>query len=121
MSYQNFAEAYIQPQYTSLKPVNKDTSTNYSQELMIFLSQHPEFSAKQSHLEFLRYCYEHYINCDPVSRNLPIQEKLKKAGEMSKFHGHHYWGKRITIGLNIEWWKFMPQSATRKGMDCSDW
>ena len=84
MSYQNFAEAYIQPQYTSLKPVNKDTSTNYSQELMIFLSQHPEFSAKQSHLEFLRYCYEHYINCDPVSRNLPIQEKLKKAGEMAR-------------------------------------
>jgi hypothetical protein len=84
MSYKYFAEAYIQPQYTSLNPVYKDTSTNFSQELLIFLSHHPEFSTKQSHLEFLRYCYDHYIDGDPVSKDLPIQEKLKKAGEMSR-------------------------------------
>jgi hypothetical protein len=83
MSYHKFADAYIQPQYTSLKPVCKETPTNFSQELLVFLSQHPEFSTKQSHLNFLRYCYDHYINCDPASRDLTIQEKLKKAGEMS--------------------------------------
>ena len=84
MSYQNFAEAYIQPQYTSLKPECNDTSTIFSQELLLFLSQHPEFSSSKSHLDFLCYCYDHYINCDPISRNLPLQEKFKRAGEMAK-------------------------------------
>jgi hypothetical protein len=84
VSYNKFAEAYIQPQYTSLKPVSKDTSTNFSQELLIFLSQHPEFTSTKSQLDILRYCYDHYINCDPISRDLPLQEKFKRAGEMAK-------------------------------------
>jgi hypothetical protein len=84
LSYNKFAEAYIQPQYTSLKPVSKDTSTNFSQELLIFLSQHPEFTSTKSQLDILRYCYDHYINCDPISRDLPLQEKFKRAGEMAK-------------------------------------
>jgi hypothetical protein len=84
VSYRKFAEAYIQPQYTALKSMNKDTSTQFSQELMIFLSQHPEFTSSKSLFDILRYCYDHYINCDPTSRDLPIQEKLKRAGEMAK-------------------------------------
>jgi hypothetical protein len=84
MSYQNFSEAYIQPQYTSLTPMSKDTTTNFCQELQIFLAQHPEFTSTKSHLDILRYCYDHYINCDPISRDLPIQDKLKQAGEMAK-------------------------------------
>jgi hypothetical protein len=84
MSYHNFADAYIQPQYTSLKPECKDKSANFSQELLLFLNQHPEFSSSKPHLDFLRYCFDYYINCDPVSRDLPLQEKLKKAGEMAK-------------------------------------
>jgi hypothetical protein len=84
VSYNKFAEAYIQPQYTSLKPVSKDTSTNFSQELLIFLSHHPEFTSTKSQLDILRYCYDHYINCDPISRDLPLQEKFKRAGEMAK-------------------------------------
>jgi sulfur relay (sulfurtransferase) DsrC/TusE family protein len=84
LSYQKFAEAYIQPQYTALKSDNKDTSTNFSQELMVFLSQHPEFTSSKSHFEILRYCYDHYINCDPSSRDLSLQEKFKLAGEMAK-------------------------------------
>ena len=84
MSYQKFADAYIQPQYTTLQPVNKEASANFSQELLIFLSQHPEFTSAKSQLEILRYCYDHYINCDPMFRDLPLQEKLKKAGEMAK-------------------------------------
>jgi hypothetical protein len=84
MSYQNFAEAYIQPQYTSLMPESKDTSNNFSQELQLFLAQYPEFTKSQSHLQFLQYCFDNYINMDPKSRDLPLQEKLKQAGEMSR-------------------------------------
>jgi hypothetical protein len=84
MSYQNFAEAYIQPQYTSLTPVSNNTSNNFSQELMIYLSQHPEFTSTKLQLDILLYCYDHYINCDPISRDLPLQEKIKQAGEMAK-------------------------------------
>jgi hypothetical protein len=84
MSYQNTIDAYIQPQYTTLRAMRKETTANFSQELQIYLGQHPDFSAKQSHLDFLRYCYDHYINCDPISRDLPIQEKLKQAGEMAE-------------------------------------
>jgi hypothetical protein len=84
MSYQKFADAYIQPQYTTLQPVSKEASANLSQELLIFLSQHPDFSSNKSHFDFLRYCFDHYVNCDPISRDLPIQEKLKQAGEMAK-------------------------------------
>jgi hypothetical protein len=84
MSYNNFAEAYIQPKYTSLKPVSKDASINFFQELAVFLSQHPEFASSKSRLDILQYCCDHYINCDPISRDLPLQEKLKRAGEMAK-------------------------------------
>ena len=83
MSYKNFSEAYIQPQYTSLKPVSKDATTNFSQELQFYLAQHPEFTSTKSHVDILCYCYDYYINCDPISRDLPIQDKLKQAGEMA--------------------------------------
>jgi hypothetical protein len=84
MPYQNFSEAYIQPQYSSLNTVSQDKAANFSQELLIFLSQHPEFSTDKSQLDVLRYCYNHYINCDPITRDLPLQEKIKQAGEMAK-------------------------------------
>ncbi len=84
MSYHNSVESYIQPQYTSLTPERKDTSTNFSQELLLFLSQYPEFSSSESHLKFLRYCFYHYINCDPISQELPIQEKLSKQVKWPK-------------------------------------
>ena len=84
MSYQNFAESYIQPQYTELKPGSQESSNNFYQELMIFLNNHPEFISNRSNLEVLRYCYDYYVNCDPISRDLPIQEKFAQAGEMAK-------------------------------------
>jgi hypothetical protein len=84
MSYQKLAEEYIQPQYTSLKPECKNASANFSQELQFFLSLHPEFSSSKAHLDFLLYCFDYYINCDPVSRDLPLQEKLERSGEMAK-------------------------------------
>ena len=84
MSYNKFAEAYIQPQYTWLEPASKKMSTDFLQELMIFLSQNPEFTNSKSQLDILQYCYDHYINCDPISRDLPLQEKIRQAGEMAR-------------------------------------
>ncbi len=84
MSYQRFANSYIQPQYSELQPVRQDASANFSEELMCFLSQHPEFSSSKSNLEFLRYCLDHYVSCDPRSRDLPLQEQLKQAWEMAQ-------------------------------------
>ncbi|MFZ2089114.1 MAG: hypothetical protein WAU47_11095, partial [Desulfobaccales bacterium] len=84
MSYQDTNNSYIQPDYTTLQLVNNEISANFSGKLQIFLSQNPEFSNTKSHLVFLLYCYDHYINCDPISRDLPLQEKLKQAGEMAK-------------------------------------
>ncbi len=55
MSYQNFSEAYIHPQYTSLKPVSKDATTNVSQELLIFLGKYPEFTNTKSQLIDRKY------------------------------------------------------------------
>lgn len=83
MSHKNNFDSYIAPHYTTLQPVSKDTAANYSTELLTFLNQYPEFARSQSHLNFLQYCFDHYINCDPASRDLPIQEKLRRAGEMA--------------------------------------
>ena len=84
MSFQNNDESYIHPQYTILQPINNDISANLFKELQIYLYKHPDFLKTKSHLEFLRYCFDYYINCDPASRDLPIQEKLKQAGEMAR-------------------------------------
>ena len=84
MSYRNSDKSYIHPHYTTLQPINKNIPTDLLQELQIYLAKHPEFLKSKSHLEFLRYCFDYYINCDPASRDLPIQEKLQQAGEMAR-------------------------------------
>ena len=66
-----------------LHPGRKPSTANLSEELQSVLSYHPEFLNSEQHLEFLRYGYFHYINCDPISRELPLQEKLKQANEMT--------------------------------------
>jgi hypothetical protein len=84
MSDQNTREFYIHPQYSKLQPEGNDESSNFAEELRIFLSRHQELSTSKQQLESLRYCYVHYINFDPASRDLPVQEKLNKAMEMAK-------------------------------------
>jgi hypothetical protein len=84
MSYRDDIKTYIQPQYSALTSARQNASATFSQELTIFLNNCPEFLSSKSHIEFLRYCFDHYINCDPVSRDLPLQDKLKQAGEMAK-------------------------------------
>jgi hypothetical protein len=88
MSYQNINYSYFKSQFMDMQPVTNNVSANFSQELHIFLYQHPQFLSNKSHLEFLRHCFVNYINCDPTLRDLPIREKLKQAGEMAiKFMG----------------------------------
>jgi hypothetical protein len=83
LSNKNSFDAYIQPQYTNLQTSHKDKQAEFSKELFIFLQQYPEFSKDQSQLNLLRYCFDHYINYDPSSRDLPLPDKLRRAGEMA--------------------------------------
>ena len=80
----NNSNAYIKPFYTAMQPAKNVKSTTFSMELEVFLTNNPEFGSSQTHLKFLQYCFDHYINYDPELRDLPLQEKLKYAGEMAK-------------------------------------
>ena len=84
MSQKDKYDSYINPFYSTLKPEKKNTSTEFSQALLFFLMQYPEFSRSKVHMEYLHYCLEHYINCDPEFRDLTIQDKLMRAGEMAR-------------------------------------
>ena len=84
MSYKTTADYYIPPQYLILHLRREESTANFSEEIRFFLSHHPEFLTSKRHLEFLRYCYVHYINCDPASRDLPVQEKLQQAMAMAR-------------------------------------
>jgi hypothetical protein len=84
----NKFESYIQPYCSTLQTLNKNKQGEFSKELLVFLEQHPNFLTSQSHLQCFCYCFDHYINYDPASRDLPLQEKIKQAGEMAiKFLG----------------------------------
>jgi hypothetical protein len=78
------ADGYIQPLFTTLAPVKPEDSADFSNALMTFLTQSPEFARSKEHMEFLRYCFTHYVNYDPELRGLSILEKLTRAGKMAK-------------------------------------
>ncbi len=84
MSQNNNFDSYIKPLYSTLKEKKKDTSIEFSQALLFFLIQYPEFSKSKKHMDYLHYCLEYYINYDPEFRDLPLQEKFMRAGEMAK-------------------------------------
>jgi hypothetical protein len=84
LSQNNNFDSYIKPFYSTLRSEKKDTSTKFSRALKFFLKQNPEFAKSQMHMDYLHYCLEHYINCDPEFWNLTLQEKLMRAGEMAK-------------------------------------
>jgi hypothetical protein len=77
------ADGYIQPLFTTLAPMKEEIPSE-SIEFKKFLAQSPEFASSQEHLEFLRYCFTHYVNIDPELRDLSILEKLTRAGKMAK-------------------------------------
>ena len=77
----NLAEDYIQQQNSSLDSESIIVSINFIKELLVFLGKYPEFADKRSRMDMLNYCYDYYINSDPLYKDLPLQEKLKHAGE----------------------------------------
>lgn len=83
MKDKNNLESYIQPYYSTLKTLNKDMQGEFSKELLLFLEQFPELSSSQSYLQCLCYCFDHYINYDPASRDLSLYERIKQASEMA--------------------------------------
>jgi hypothetical protein len=83
LSDKNSFHSYIQPYYSTLKTLNKDKQGEFSKELLVFLEKYPEFARSKSHLQCLYYCFDHYINYDPASRDLPLQNKIERAGEMA--------------------------------------
>ena len=94
LSNKNSFDAYIQPQYTNLQANNKDKQSEFTKELFIFLQQFPDIFRDQAHLNLLRYCFDHYINYDPASRDLPLPDKLRRAGEMAlSFMGNNIGAK----------------------------
>jgi hypothetical protein len=77
-------DGYIPPLYATLAPAKQEVPTDFSTALMAFLAQSPEFASSQKHMEFLHYCFTHYVNFDPNLRDLSIPEKLAHAGKMAK-------------------------------------
>ena len=77
-------DSYTNPFYSTLEPEKKETSPDFSEEFSLFLMQYPEFAKSKTHMQYLHYCLEHYISCDPEFRDLSLQEKLMRAGEMAK-------------------------------------
>ena len=84
MFYHNHAEDYIQQQNSSFNSESIDISINFIKELLVFLGKYPEFAEKRSHMDMLLYCYDFYINSDPLYSDLPLQKKLEHAGEVAK-------------------------------------
>jgi hypothetical protein len=84
LSHNLNVDNYIQPFFTALAPVKQDNPSKFSRAYKTFLAQSPEFASCHQHMEFLRYCFTHYVNLDPESRDLSILEKLDLAGRMAK-------------------------------------
>ena len=83
MSNKNSFDCYIQPHYTGLQLEKNNNKAEFSKELSVFLTQYPQFANNPQQISMLCYCFDHYVNFDPASRDLTLQEKLKRAGEMA--------------------------------------
>jgi hypothetical protein len=57
------------------------------------VKKHPEIDASPLRMEFLQYCYQHYVNFDPKSRDLSVPEKLEHAAQMAS----EFWSKMFQV------------------------
>lgn len=64
-------------------------SESFKLALTEFFQRHPEIFSSPQKIEFLQYCYKHYVNFDPDFRDLSVQEKLEQAAKMAS----EFWGK----------------------------
>ncbi len=76
---------FLKANFTSLNGVHKDdqVSEAFRTALKEFFMRHPELISDPQKVEFLKYCYHHYVNIDPTYRDLSIQEKLEQANRLA--------------------------------------
>jgi hypothetical protein len=81
--------------YTSLSnaPEKDQFSESFKLALKEFFLKNPEWTASPQKVEFLQYCYKHYVNFDPHFRDLSVPEKLEQAGQMAS----EFWGKMFKV------------------------
>lgn len=87
MSYRNGIGSSLPGEnYTTLGP-EKHRSEGQAREIQAalkdFFIRHPEMAADPGKMEVLQYCFKHYINFDPESRDLSVAEKLERANQMA--------------------------------------
>ena len=83
MSNKKRFDEYVKPSYSEIESIDLLDQEDLSKEIMLFMEKNPEFLRNKAYLQCLCYCFEHYVNIDSNSINLPIQEKFKLAGEMA--------------------------------------
>ena len=96
MSHQDESPDFLAiASYTSLaKAPNGDQVTeSFRLALKEFFQRHPELASSPQKIEFLQYCYKHYVNFDPEFRDLSEQEKLEHAARMAS----DFWGKMFQV------------------------
>jgi hypothetical protein len=76
---------FLKASFTNLNGVHKDDQVSevFRNALKDFFMRHPELVSNPQKVEFLKYCYQHYVNFDPTYRNLSIQEKLEQANRLA--------------------------------------
>lgn len=81
--------------YTSLSkaPNGNQVSESFKLILKEFFKKHPELASSPQKIEFLKYCYKHYVNYDPEFRDLSDQAKLEQAAKMAS----EFWGKMFQV------------------------
>jgi hypothetical protein len=81
--------------FTKLPQASTGTELPESFKLALeeFVKKHPEIDASPLRMEFLQYCYQHYVNFDPKSRDLSVPEKLEHAAQMAS----EFWSKMFQV------------------------
>jgi hypothetical protein len=81
--------------YTNLSnaPDKDQLTESFKLSLKEFFLKNPELASTPQKIEFLQYCYKHYVNFDPNFRDLSVPEKLEQAGQMAS----EFWGKMFKV------------------------
>jgi len=94
-SHKDSDSTFLRANYTNLEGVEKDNlfSEAFHRALQDFFRKHPDMMTNPQKVEFLKYCYQHYINFDPQYRDLSLQEKLEEAHRLAA----DFWGTMFKL------------------------
>ena len=96
MSYRHESPDFLaSASFTSLAkaPNGSQVSESFNLALKEFFRRHPDMASNPQKIEFLQYCYKHYVNFDPDFRDLSVPEKLEQAAKMAS----EFWGKMFQV------------------------